>query len=71
MHLLELAKTAWNDCILSQNANDGLKHAAKKQVEVFLKLASEILMIFGPEGDEDGPLQEIRLLEGLLSTDSQ
>lgn len=69
MHLLELAKTSWNDYVLSRNISERPKHTVKKQVEVFLTLATEILMIFGPEGDEDGPLQEIRLLKDLLSTE--
>lgn len=69
MHLLELAKTAWNARILSKEVNDAKNQALKKQVEVFLALASQVLTIFGKEGDRDGPLQEIAILQNLIKNE--
>lgn len=66
MHLLELAKTAWNAKILSNEANDAENQALKKQVKVFLALASQALTILGKEGDTDGPLQEVAILQNLV-----
>jgi hypothetical protein len=62
MHLLELAKTAWNARISSNQIS-------KTQVLAFLTLARKGLEIYGPEGDESGPLDEIKTLERLLSVD--
>lgn len=66
MHSLELAKTAWNARISSTNS-DGDDRISKAQVECFLSLARDVLEIYGPEGDEGGPLDEIKSLEKLLS----
>ena len=66
MHLLELTKSAWNKMIASSDMNKNAESAAEEQVRVFLSLSRRILMIFGPEGDDDGPLQEIETLQTLL-----
>ncbi|KAF7346334.1 Linear gramicidin synthase subunit D [Mycena sanguinolenta] len=65
MHLLELAKTSWNR-IVSENIDLTIERAAKQEFQLFLQDAKEVLQIFGPEGDEDGPLVEISTLESLL-----
>ena len=65
MHLLELAKTAWNARISSVNFNK----TSKPQVLAFLSLARNVMEIYGLEGDESGPLDEIKTLERLLSND--
>lgn len=71
MHLLELAKTAWNARISSSSANsDRVDNSiSKAQVLGFLSLARKVLEIYGPEGDENGPLDEIETLERLLFID--
>uniref|UniRef100_A0A8H7XZH3 SET domain-containing protein n=1 Tax=Psilocybe cubensis TaxID=181762 RepID=A0A8H7XZH3_PSICU len=66
MHLLEMAKTAWNARMTCSEVNDTNYQALKMQVEVFLTLASQVLTVFGEEGDKIGPLQEIALLQNLL-----
>jgi hypothetical protein len=70
MHLLELAKTGWNARISSTNPNeDDNNQISKAQVLDFLSSARYVLEIYGPEGDESGPLDEIETLQRLLSTD--
>ena len=70
MHLLELAKTGWNARISSANPDsDDDNEISKAQVLVFLSSARHVLEIYGPEGDESGPIDEIETLQGLLSTD--
>jgi hypothetical protein len=66
MHLLELAKSTWNKIITSSDMNKDAESAVEEQVRVFLSSSRKILTIFGPEGDEDGPLQEIETLQALL-----
>ncbi|TFK40789.1 hypothetical protein BDQ12DRAFT_680032 [Crucibulum laeve] len=66
MHLLELAKTRWNEAISSDVRGDE-ETVMKEQVRVFLTFARRVLMVLGPEGDEYGPLQEIQTLEDLLN----
>lgn len=69
MHLLELAKTAWNARISSANSDSDDNQISETQVLTFLSLARKGLEIYGPEGDESGPLDEIKTLERLLSVD--
>jgi SET and MYND domain-containing protein len=66
MHLLELAKSAWNKIITSSDMNTEAEKVVGEQVRVFLSLSRDILTIFGPEGDEGGPLQEVETLQALL-----
>ena len=71
MHLLELAKTGWNARISSANPDrdDDNQIISKAQVLLFLSSARHVLEIYGPEGDESGPLDEIETLQRLLFTD--
>jgi len=69
MHLLEVAKTVWNARISSANSDRDDNRISKAQVLTFLSLARNVLEIYGPEGDENGPLDEIITLERLLSID--
>lgn len=69
MHLLELAKTGWNARISSINSDTDDNQISKAQVPGFLSSARHVLEIYGPEGDEGGPLDEIKTLQRLLSTD--
>lgn len=66
MHLLELAKTAWN-AVVSANIDDS---AALEGVKRYLTAAREVLDVFGDEGDEGGPLDVIAGLEEDLKDDS-
>lgn len=69
MHLLEMAKTAWNAVIATEydNAHDTLAKASLlKRSRVYRNLASNILEVFGPEGDPAGPLEELAVLKKLL-----
>ncbi|KAF9556751.1 hypothetical protein CPC08DRAFT_710983 [Agrocybe pediades] len=68
MHLLELAKTAWNATISA--SSDRIPQEMRKRVEVFLTLAFQVLTILGDEGDSDGPMEEITLLGGLLAAET-
>lgn len=63
MHLLELAKSAWNAVVLQ---NSAAPSSAKEDARNFLVLSQKVLSIYGLEGDEGGPLDEIRTLESLL-----
>jgi SET and MYND domain-containing protein len=58
-----MAKTAWNGLVTGNNAN---AENFRSQALCFLASGHEILSIFGPEGDEDGPLKEMETLERLL-----
>ncbi|KDR82823.1 hypothetical protein GALMADRAFT_1348489 [Galerina marginata CBS 339.88] len=69
IHLLELAKTTWNSLISLAAVSNAQSQIIKGQVKVFLTLASETLIVFGEEGDDGGPLQEIAVLENLLSVE--
>ncbi|KAJ7780697.1 SET domain-containing protein [Mycena maculata] len=61
MHLLELAKTAWNSTV-SEDNNASIETATQH-----LNEAKVVLGIFGSEGDADGPLVEISTLDTLLT----
>ncbi|KAF9445392.1 hypothetical protein P691DRAFT_710399 [Macrolepiota fuliginosa MF-IS2] len=63
LHLLELAKTNWNALVSSESSGET---EAKVQARITLKHAQRILSIYGREGDEHGPLDEIQQLEKLL-----
>lgn len=68
MHLLEMAKTAWNAFITMENGSPGpagVKLLA--QVRAYLRLSSQVWAVIGSEGDEGGPLAEAQVLEQLLS----
>ncbi|KAI0699304.1 SET domain-containing protein [Cerioporus squamosus] len=67
MHALELAKTLWN---LICTAPDALTGATEQQLVKHTKsavdFAASVLRNYGPEGDDGGPLEEIRVLTELL-----
>lgn len=69
MHLLEMAKTAWNAVIATEHdhVHDTLtKTSLLKRARVYRNLASKILEVFGSEGDPAGPLEELAALKKLL-----
>ncbi|OCH91201.1 SET domain-containing protein [Obba rivulosa] len=70
MHLLEMAKTAWDAWIVAEGDNaagaEQLRAKLRRDAFSYLTLASQILGIYGHEGDDDGPLQEIQVLEHFL-----
>jgi len=63
MHALELAKTVWNAIVMSAGAPN--MKSLEEEMHACLSLASRILDNFGLEGDEGGPLEEIRYLREL------
>jgi SET and MYND domain-containing protein len=72
MHLLEMAKTAWNAIVMGDNHQkvQVSEEMLKDEVRVYLTLCEEILGTFGCEGDTvGGPLEEIQTLHGLLQSD--
>lgn len=72
MHALELAKTAWNS-VVARDDDSTASHPPSTATERteesarhYLTLARRVLECFGPEGDEGGPLEEIRVMRDLL-----
>lgn len=73
MHLLEMAKTAWNAVIATErdDAHDApTKTSLLKRARVYRNFASNILEVFGSEGDPEGPLEELAALKKLLHEES-
>ena len=69
MHALELTKTAWNAVIAGEQAGSLSLREARRLEDLarhYLFIAAQVLEIYGPEGDEGGPLEEIRILRSLL-----
>ena len=66
MHLLEMAKTSWNANVASSGTGNQSKRVSTKTL---LFLSQRVLDVYGPEGDDDGPLSEIRVLQALLDGD--
>ncbi|RPD62331.1 SET domain-containing protein [Lentinus tigrinus ALCF2SS1-7] len=69
MHALELTKTLWNLLCAEPDAlagptEDQLMRHTKSAVD----FAASVLRNYGPEGDDGGPLEEIRVLTELLSS---
>ncbi|EIW81423.1 SET domain-containing protein [Coniophora puteana RWD-64-598 SS2] len=72
VHLLEMAKTAWNAFVTAdQNVADGATRTENAglvdRAQLYLGLSRQVLNVFGREGDDGGPLDEIETLQGLLS----
>lgn len=67
MHLLEMAKTAWN-AIVTTEVEKAQEEQLLRQAQEWLAGSRKILSIFGPEGDKGGPLEEIRALQKLLDS---
>ncbi len=65
MHALELAKTLWNLICTDPDALTGA--TLVKHTKSALDFAASVLQNYGPEGDDGGPLEEIRVLTELLS----
>jgi len=70
MHLLEMAKTAWNAAVVENIGEDRTRQDEEitllVQAKTYLEASNHILSIFGTEGDEDGPRTEIQMLQKLL-----
>ena len=67
MHTLELAKTLWNVICTDISAVAGTdEEQLNGHARVALGFAAAVLRNFGPEGDPGGPLEELRVLAGLL-----
>lgn len=67
MHLLEMAKTAWNAFITMEGADQPRTSKLLAQAGAYLRLSNQVWTVVGPEGDEGGPLAEIQVLGRLLS----
>ncbi|OSX59923.1 hypothetical protein POSPLADRAFT_1066984 [Postia placenta MAD-698-R-SB12] len=68
MHALELSKTAWNAIATNAHILGSDARSLEDAMQSYLAAASRILNNFGPEGDEAGPLEEIRVLQELSRT---
>jgi SET and MYND domain-containing protein len=69
MHLLEMAKTAWNAIVTGDYETQVSEERLKNELRAYLSRCQEILRIFGREGDTTrGPLEEIQTLHGLLES---
>ncbi|KAG2010167.1 hypothetical protein CC2G_013010 [Coprinopsis cinerea AmutBmut pab1-1] len=66
MHLLEMAKTHWNYSFVISQPSKSKETEAKAAISRLLELAKRVLDVLGREGDEDGPLAEISVLQNLL-----
>jgi SET and MYND domain-containing protein len=65
MHLLEMAKTAWN--AIATETSRISEEILKIRLRVYLDASQDILGVLGIEGDlEGGPAEDIRTLQGLL-----
>lgn len=71
MHALELTKTAWNAIIAGEQSGIPPSSDTTRRLEgaarYYLELASQVLNTYGPEGDEGGPQEELRVMRSLLS----
>ncbi|KAG0697631.1 hypothetical protein DFH29DRAFT_811458 [Suillus ampliporus] len=70
MHLLEMAKTAWNSAVIAadhDNAQDAPANTSLlKRARVYHDLSNKVMEVFGSEGDPGGPLEELVVLKKLL-----
>lgn len=62
MHLLELTKTGWNNIATLVDFDS----SQQEQVRLLLAMSRQVLTVFGREGDEGGPLEEVETLDQLL-----
>jgi hypothetical protein len=69
MHLLEMAKTAWNAIVTSEHPDpsDPVGVKVLPQAQAYLRLSKQVLDVIGPEGDMEGPLAEVQVLDRLLN----
>ncbi|GBE85025.1 SET domain-containing protein [Sparassis crispa] len=73
MHALEMSKTAWNAAVAMKSPTEDearLISEMEQAARSYLRAASQTLSVLGSEGDAGGPLEEIRILSGLLNGDS-
>ena len=70
IHLLEMAKTTWNQHI-TELAADRPDEVLVARVRLYLELSSDILHTMGREGDDGGPLSEAQTLQMLLDEATQ
>ncbi|KAH6912705.1 hypothetical protein BKA70DRAFT_772682 [Coprinopsis sp. MPI-PUGE-AT-0042] len=66
MHLLEMAKTHWNCSFVLSEPSAARRPELKAEVSRLLDLSKRVLDVIGYEGDDDGPLQEVAILERLV-----
>lgn len=70
MHALELTKTAWNAIIAGEQSGVASSSDTTRRLEDaarhYLEIASQVLDTYGPEGDEGGPQEELRVMRSLL-----
>lgn len=69
MHLLEMAKVAWNALIQSESVIEPgfSKEENERDLHKCLASSEAILSVLGPEGDTwNGPLVEIQTLKRML-----
>ena len=69
MHLLEMAKTAWNATVTGDSGDAQVSEdRLKDELRVYLTHCQNVLGLFGREGDvAGGPLEEIASLCLLLA----
>lgn len=65
VHLLEMAKTHWNELVTSQ-FDQVKERIVKGKIQNLLRHACGILSVIGPEGDGRGRLHDADELQGLL-----
>ncbi|KAH0586169.1 hypothetical protein H2248_007433 [Termitomyces sp. 'cryptogamus'] len=68
VHLLELAKTTWNMFVILETNRLDTAPASKENARAFLNMSRNVLMTFGKEGDDGGPLSELETLQSLLES---
>lgn len=67
MHALELGKTLWNFICTEPGALEGAtEEQLLKHTKSAVNFAASVLRNYGQEGDDGGPLEEIRVLTELL-----
>jgi hypothetical protein len=69
VHLLEMAKISWNACFTS-GGEDSTITVRRDQTRSYLLAGGRILAVLGAEGDDEGPMSELRTLQSLLSEES-
>lgn len=65
IHLLEMAKTHWNQLVTSQ-FDQVKERTVKEKIQNMLRHACDILNVMGSEGDGQGHLEEVDALQQLL-----
>ena len=69
MHLLEMAKVAWNALVRSESVVEPgfSRKEIERDLHNYLSSSEAILLVLGPEGDaSNGPLMEIQMLKRML-----